>query len=89
MGWPTKFQEDRHKRERIVSKRNGTPVCGGIASCMELARIIGKGKLPCLQGVEMRGFQYEIHGSSIEELREAQTLELEVGKELRRVCKPR
>ncbi|KLO06682.1 hypothetical protein SCHPADRAFT_910137 [Schizopora paradoxa] len=62
---------------------------GTYALCMELARLIEKGKMPCLQGVEMRGFEYEVHGPSAEEREEAKQRELEVGREFRRVCKPR
>ena len=58
---------------------------GTYTRCMDLARLIEKGKMPSLQGVELQGFDYELRGPSAEEREEALQRERDVATELRRV----
>lgn len=62
---------------------------GTYTQCMELAQLIEKGKMPSLRKLEMSLFEFNGNPPTDDEREARERRELEVGKELRRVCKPR
>lgn len=62
---------------------------GTYSQCMELAKLIGKGELPCLRELESSSFEFNGSLPPDEEREACDRLEHEVGSELRRVCRER
>lgn len=62
---------------------------GTYLQCMELAKLIGKGEMPCLRELEMSLFEFNGSPPPDEERKLRDQREDEVGRELRRVCTPR